>query len=391
MLQSVLKNKVNILLPLLLFLIFCTDNTCPSIFLPLLPKLVAIFHVTRAELKQAVSMVLAGVFLSELTIGLYFSYLDSRKVFMLLFTALIAGGICSANATNIDIFWLGEFLQGFGIGAAYPLIQVLINFYMKEKATVLLSYIPSICVFMFFLSPIIGALFYFHWTWVFYFIVIISFFMLILASLLPHAPRQKMELLGPLKSLGMLCCNSQYILGVLFNSFSSLGFYVFLAWAPFIFIQDLHVSYHGFSYLLFFPTLAGFFGYVVAGLFGNKHDAAFLLGISLALLSGALLVSLFFLKIVYPATIIALGSLYCFAFSLIMTHNSLFILSIVKQQLSAVAMCFSSVCLNFLSVFCMMFLAKIALDDGLILGSVFIIIALINFVLFFLRVMLRKR
>lgn len=369
---------MQIIIPVLLFLIFCADLFSSFAILPLFPTIAAKLHVTRVELHQSIAFITFGIFSSQLLVGINILVIGYRNAFIMLFIILGIGCLLSLNASNIHIFFLGEFLQGFGLGASYPVIQGVVNIFDKKNANRTLSYFGSIPMIFIFLGPMIGSQFQNDWHHVFYVLLGASICMLMMSFFIPNHSENEQVSSSFFKSSSILIKNKAYLSYVFIRAVAYIGFYFFLAWIPFLVIEDLHLTHTSFSHRMIFPTLALFAGGLSSSLFGERHRASMYTSGLLFIVAGTSLFIFYFLNIFNVWSVFLSCSLFSLGFGLISVQISLSIFSVINQNLSGHAMIFSSLVVNFFITVTLFILAYFAIDEGLVMGSVFLITGLIT-------------
>ncbi|MCX7117640.1 MAG: MFS transporter [Legionellales bacterium] len=362
---------MSIVLPTLMLIILFTRNFCTSVLSVLFPVIMDALHATKIELHQSIAFLVSGIFIAQIFTVYQVNTASSRNLFMLFFLNLCLGSIIGLHATSIYELYLGEFMQGLGIGAAYPLIQGVIHFYLKNKLGILLSTIGSIPITMFFFAPLIGGEFYGSWHDVFYIVLVLALIMLFLSYFIPKTslqPKRRSSLYQTLKNLYQ---KKEYLLCILVYAISNVGFFIFIAWSPFLLINGLHLTYQQYSQGMIFPVSALIIGRLANHFLENHRVMASYLASSLHLFAGLLLIGLFILKIFNVWAIYLAGSLFYMGCGIIAIQTSLLIVSIVEENLSSAAMATCYFTANLITAIIIFFIANITLNDGLILGLVF--------------------
>lgn len=364
---------------LLFLLISCLNTLCPSIILPLFPKMAVDLSVDRVELKQSIAFITAGIFLSRVLVGVGVQSIDPKKIFMSLAVILAAGSLCSLHADNVQLFWLGEFLQGFGIGAAYPLIKVVVNEHGKEKTRKILSYVGCGTAFIFFLAPMIGAQFYEQWHQVFYVTLFSALAMLVLAFWIPSKKTVVDTKALPMPNiLKTILSNRKFLAILAIYSIRYAGFIVFLSWLPFLLLEDLHLSHTTFAYLMLFPALGVFLGDIISA-FSKAPYLKLIMVVEVAFVCAGIGLSVGgFDQSVSLWKIIGFGSLFCFGSALVSVQTNLMTLELFEASYVKHAMLFSSIVLNLTATLVTFFSALIKVNDDFMLGLMFLGVTLLN-------------
>ena len=339
-------------------------------------------QVSKIELHNIMGCITGGVVFSLLVMGFNIEKIGYRNAFYLLFLTLCTGALVSLKSTNIVQLFFGEFLQGVGIGAAYPLIIGLVDIFEKNKADTFLSYLGSIPTFIFFLAPLIGVQFYPKWQYVFYVILVIGFLMLIISYFIPqHAASSTASSLSITQRVSILIKTKSYLIYVSIRSLMYIGFYVYLAWIPFILMKDFELTHHQFTYTMIFPTLSLFVGGIFSGFFANHLKKGLMIGAVIFTIAGAILLILYYLQLNTVSTIVLSSSLYFFGFALMEPLVFFGIFSKIDDELSNTGAISSSIVANCAVTFAILIFSFVKYNDVLLLGLVFFVAAIVILVL----------
>lgn len=228
-----------------------------NIYLPALPSLSKVFSTSDQSIKLSITLFLIGFGLSQLFWG-SLSERYGRKIPLLIGVALCCFGVLlSLTATHVFVFNLGRFIESFGIGCASSLGRaILTDSFDKIKLTRMMSYVATSTNLTPFFAPLVGGYIFkwLGWRWIFGFLLIFGltiflFFWRYISETHTKINRN-LSLKDALTQYKNVIKKSQfwgYLLPYAFLAGGTLGYY---AVAPFIFVQQLHISANVYSYLL---------------------------------------------------------------------------------------------------------------------------------------------
>lgn len=240
-----------------------TQVSC-SMYLPSLPTLSHVFHVTSAAMMLTLSILFAGYALGQLAWGTASDYIGRKKSISisLCLYLLIAFGISITH--HYAMFSILIFALGF-VSAAYTSVG---NALLKDLFGSRLGYAMA-CIGITMaaapaLSPIMGAhlLKWFGWQSIYVALIVFAAVSLILVMLsVKDVPSPKQQSKGTLyQALKMIMIHPRFLahvvpLGLMFGILFS-----YLGAAPFIFVNYLGYSITQMGYILFATTMSYVFG-----------------------------------------------------------------------------------------------------------------------------------
>lgn len=286
-------NGVRLLCILLMVLSWISVN----IYLPALPKLIAVFHSNEANLKLSLTLFFTSFAISQLLWG-PISEKYGRKKPLMIGMALTSLGVLMAMFSNsVTTFNSGRFIEAVGLGCAPVLGRAILSDLLEKTllsitwayATITANIMPA-------LAPIIGGhlLFWFGWRAIFLFLLLYSAALYWVTY--KHLPETHQDIQPNLQFKNVLsqyasACTHRIFMGYLLPYFllsgAMIGYYASM---PFIFISKLHVA----------PQIYGYYSVITV----------------LTYIAGALLNRFLSLRYTLPFMVL-LGTMFALAASLV--------------------------------------------------------------------------
>lgn len=320
-LKNTSSKNLNVLV-LLINLLFIYSWISVNIYLPALPSLGKVFSTSEQNIKLSISLFLIGFAVSQLFWG-SLSERYGRKIPLLVGMIICCVGVLlSLVATHIWLFNMGRFIEAFGVGCAPTLGRaILTDSFHDVKLAQVMSYAATSANIMPFFAPIIGGYIFLWlgWRWIFAFLLILGLSLLFIFSRYVtethlHINRN-LSLKNAITQYGHLIKQAKfwsYLIPYALLAGGMLGYY---AAAPFIFIQQLHLSAQTYPYLLAATVISYCAGSALTRLLAPHFgiDKMLLAGILCSLASAVLAMILAFttplnaITALFPATIFMFG------------------------------------------------------------------------------------
>jgi Bcr/CflA subfamily drug resistance transporter len=304
-------------------MLFISGALSINIYLPSLLQLTQVFHTSLDNVKLSISLFLLSYALSQFFWGSLSEKIGRKKAILLGLSIASVGTLLALLASNIFLFNLARFVEGFGIGCASVLARTLLSDSLeKMKITIAISYTATAMNIIPALAPIIGGhlQYWLGWRFVFLFLLLYTVALLIIFSKKLRETNRVTQHELSIKKLFAQYAQALkhrefigYSLPFVLLTGGLLGYY---AATPFIFMSVLHFSAKTFGYFSIATVIAYICGTNLSRYLSTKLDIdkTILLGISIALLAAviAIISWLFFsmnvIAVLLPITIYALAA-----------------------------------------------------------------------------------
>jgi DHA1 family bicyclomycin/chloramphenicol resistance-like MFS transporter len=251
----------------------------------------------NASTTSTISILLLGAFFGKMLSLALSRRIDSKKMLcVLLFIGLI-GSITASFSFSVAQFFIGMFFLGMGVYGATAPLQTAIQTTFKEKAAHQLSFYTALSMLLTPLIIIMISLFAHHGHWKMGLlglasIILCTLVLTYLSSLMPVHQSSKMNLewTSSLKHL----ISIDYIRHALPATLIISSWYLFFGVAPFLFVDQLHMSVKHYGYLLVVIYLSAGTGLHIAAYLDQrlpKITQAYI-GYGIAFLSSLLMILL---------------------------------------------------------------------------------------------------
>lgn len=173
--QTKVKNAL--LFFIFLFLLSCMGQIASDVYLPALPTIRHIFHVSVHTIQLSVALFMYGFAVSHLVYGPISDGIGRKKPLIFGIVITLIGTLFCEYAHNIMVFLVGRFLQGAGAGAAAALFRsILRDVYSGNRLAKVGSFLGISRVVLLSCSPLIGGyiLHFFGWRACFTFLLLYS-------------------------------------------------------------------------------------------------------------------------------------------------------------------------------------------------------------------------
>lgn len=146
---------------LLFFIIFLSGASgylSIDLYLPSLPALAKIYHVTSGIAQRSVTVFLLSFCVSQLFYGPAADRFGRKIILLIGFAIYTIGGFLCVSTSDINILLLGRFIQGLGIGAGATLSRVMLRDMCEGAALArIMSYLNCAVIAALTLAPGVGG------------------------------------------------------------------------------------------------------------------------------------------------------------------------------------------------------------------------------------------
>ena len=243
-------------------------------YLPSFPEIERDFTISRALMTQTLGAYLIAFAVSTLFWGAIADWIGRKPVIIMSLGSYLLASIACASANNYEQLLLFRILQGMGIGGALISSRAMVRDFLptKEaqkvmaKSMMLFAISPAI-------APVIGGWLHdaFGWRSVFWFLAIYAGVLLIYALVivkesLPKENRNSIHIKEVTQVYIKTLKNPHFVRLILINAFGFASFFIFIAGAPTLLMDILHLKPNEF-YLLFVPVVSG----IMLGAFTSNY------------------------------------------------------------------------------------------------------------------------
>lgn len=265
-----------------------------DIFVPSLPNLKMTFNLTPFMAELIVGINLASHCFGSLLVGALGDRYGRKPIIIYSLIVFIIGSVICVIATEYYHILIGRILQGIGISGPVVLSYVVIaDVYNKSDQQKIAGILNCIIAVSIAYAPVIGSYInmYYGWRGNFSSLLISGLvclpFTLLIKNNIPFAKKNYLEVyLNILKT-------KKSLLYILFLSFISTPYWVFIAISPILYMEDLHVSMSQFGF--YQGALAASFA--ITSLFSSQLVKKF--GAKKCLFLGICLLLIFFILTIW--------------------------------------------------------------------------------------------
>jgi MFS transporter, DHA1 family, multidrug resistance protein len=271
-----------------------------NVLAPATPGLARALATDYATIQLTLTVYLATVAVTQLFVGPISDRIGRRPCILAGIALFLIGSLLGALAGSIETLLMSRVVQAAGGGTCFALARAVVrDTAAKDKAASLIGYITMAMVVSPMIAPFVGGLLdeAYGWRSIFVAMVVFSLVVGIAATILLHetAPRKAASSLTvTLRSFPILLGNPAFVFYTLAMSFVTAAFFVFIAGAPFVVVEEMGRSPQ--VYGLYFMMNAGGYmvGSFVTGRFGQRIGTVRLVLVGTLISTGASLVALYF-------------------------------------------------------------------------------------------------
>lgn len=294
-----------------------------SLFVPVLPEMVADFKSTPAHLQLTLSVFMFGFGAAQLVWGPLADRYGRKPMLVIGFAIYVAASIGAWLAPTVDILIVFRFFQAVG-ACSVPVVcfAIVRDIYPREQMAPVMAYITAARTIAPIIAPSLGAVIAlgFGWRGTFAFMSFFGLGMLaILWVYLPETHRAAKSVGGFFRQIGSnymtLYSDPRHVGYSLAAGFAFGAFFVFVSASSFVFIELVNLT--PLAYALTFAVVAAGFGlgsFISARLLGRLGlDKTVMFGLVVALGGSGLLwlisalTALSVAAIVLPMIIVSIG------------------------------------------------------------------------------------
>jgi DHA1 family bicyclomycin/chloramphenicol resistance-like MFS transporter len=300
-----------------------------SLYAPSMPTLVAEFGTTTDRVKLTLTVFLAGFAAGQLVYGPLSDRFGRRGVLMGGLLVYCLGNLACVAATGLETMLAGRFLQALGACAGTVLGRAVVrDVHGREGTARILAWIAAAMAISPALGPTVGGHLHVWFGWRANFVLLTAVSVLLLASVWlflretnPAPEPEATDWTRLLRSFALLLGDRCFLGWLLCGSLIYAGLYVYIAIAPFLFIDRLGFRPDEFGLLTIFTTSCYLLGTLAAGRLARRVGLRrlMLVGCGAALAGGLLMLGLAFVTLSTPSV---LGPMMLFSFGMGITLPS---------------------------------------------------------------------
>ncbi|HEY7379512.1 MAG TPA: multidrug effflux MFS transporter [Steroidobacteraceae bacterium] len=290
--------------------------------LPALPEIRSQFASSVSTAQLLVTLSMLAIASGNVMVAPLSDRFGRRPLIFAGLSLFIAGSLAGMLANSIALLIGARIVQAFGSGAAMAVARAtLMDAFGPERAATGIAYTATAILVVPMVAPTIGgfAVEIAGWRLVFALCIVLGTAVLIFTSLRikeTHTASTATRS-GPdtIESYRELLRTGRYRAYALFGSLLFAAVYVFIAGAPHVAIDVLHISPSHYGLLFMLPAAASFAGFFTAARLSRRMGALRMMRAgSLLSLTGGLLLTLFtLLHVWHPAALFLPAMLVCFA------------------------------------------------------------------------------
>lgn len=233
-------------------------------YLPSFPDIEQDFSISRALMTQTLGAYLIAFACSTLFWGAVSDWIGRKPVIILsLLSYLFASSAC-AMATSYEQLLIFRILQGLGVGGALISGRAMVRDFLPTKeAQKVMAYSMMLFAISPAIAPIIGGCLHdaFGWRSVFWFLAtyaaaILAYAIFIVKESLPKEKRNSIHIIKVTRVYINTLKNPHFVRLIFINALSFASFFIFVAGAPTLLLDILHLQPNQFYYL-FVPMVSG--------------------------------------------------------------------------------------------------------------------------------------
>ncbi|MCL5261016.1 MAG: Bcr/CflA family efflux MFS transporter [Gammaproteobacteria bacterium] len=343
-----------------------------NIGLPAYPTLQHYFHTNASQVKFSMTVFLFGYAIAQLFWGTLSDRFGRRKIILSANLVTLLGSYLTAVATSMPLFICGRLIEGIGVSYATVISRaILADACNKNEMQIAVAWVLVIIAIMPAVAPIIGGslLFWFSWQVAYYFLL--GFGVLVLLS--SHLWLQetcskcavKLSLPNIFSLYTSLIKNEKFMEYLLSYSIILGGLITFYVFAPYLFVNGLHISARHYGYLLTLIGGAYIAGTMLTSFLTNKFSSQHILELGFIMTIVPLILFLVFLlaRIFNPITVIIPMMFYALGCGFISpTSNALAMYSVAAKEKGSAAALLGATAIVCSSLFSAV-TAKFAMDN----------------------------
>lgn len=215
-----------------------------DIFTPSFPELIKQFDLDEFQVQLTLSLNFMTFCLSSLVVGTLGDRYGRRNVILISLIIVIIGSIACAFAVDFWMILVGRLCQGLGMAGPAVLAYVVIaDRYSEEEQTRLMAMLNGLIAGSMAFAPIIGSFvnMFYGWRGNFHVLLIVSLIAFTVCYFTIPRDEGNKDVKLSVSSYTPLLKNRLLILYAASIAFVVLGYWVFVAFSPILFMRDMGV------------------------------------------------------------------------------------------------------------------------------------------------------
>ncbi len=326
------------------------------IFTPALPEIAEYFQISQGHSQLTITLFLLGYAIGQLIYGPLSNRYGRKPAFYIGIVIATIGSIISIVSEPLDSFWfliLGRMLEALGSSAGLVIAFTIISdHYYPHQSRRIIAYLMLAFAIMPGIAVFIGGILVTRWHWIscFYFLLFYGLLLAIPASRLAETAQtlNKHALrVSQIRKNYVIAFKNNLLRNVtFFFGVSGLCIYVYVASAPLIAINYLHLSPEKYGTLGLIPYVGTALGSVVSARLAKvlSTTALMRLGFIIDIIAVLLFTILFSFGLVSLFTLTLSGFIFMFGNCLIVGSGASIATSTLDDKANATAM------MNFINV-----------------------------------------
>lgn len=326
------------------------------IFAPALPEIARYFHISEGHSQLTITLFLLGYAIGQLVYGPLSNRFGRKPAFYIGIVIATVGSLISIASEPLHSFTaliLGRMLEALGSSAGLVVsFTIISDHYYPEQARRIVAYLMLAFAIVPGMATFIGGVLvtHLHWISCFYFLLIYGLFLIIPAMLLEETAKDlkadAVHFRQILKNYRITLKNKLLTNTTLFFALSGMCVYLYVASAPFIAINYLHLSPQTYGLIGLIPFIGTALGSIVSAQLSSRFAAKLLMKLGLIIdgISAIFLATLFYFDVVNLTVLIVCGFILMFGNCLIVGNGASVATSTSEDKANASAI------MNFINV-----------------------------------------
>jgi len=228
--------------------------------MPALPYLPRIFHTTAGALKISITLNLVAFSISQILWGPLSDRYGRRHIVLISLIMAAIGAAIAMIATNIYMYIIGRFIEGFAVGSAAPIGRALMaDTLEKIKMAKVYAWFAIMAILPPAIGPIIGGyiLVWLGWRYIFAFLILVTIiYFLFCLKWLPETNKNRLTVLRfsyVMEAIYELARSSVFWRYILIYALINGYMIAYYAAMPFWYVVQFHVGDQHYGWLALLP------------------------------------------------------------------------------------------------------------------------------------------
>lgn len=251
-----LLRRESLWIPLILLVILIGCWSEMDLYAPSFPQMMHHFSTTEQMMQWTLSLNFLGFFIASLFCGPLADAFGRRKIILAGSLIFVVGSFICLVSQSIDVMLLGRLVQGLGVSAPVTVcMAVIADIYQGDRQITLLSRMNSAITITMALAPVLGVYLTDALGWRANFVAIFSVALLGACLIWLFVPethgaqkRNKFQISSLFASYVTLLKSKDFMVAVLALCFSVTPYFVLIGVLPILFMEELHVTLHGYAF-----------------------------------------------------------------------------------------------------------------------------------------------